>query len=162
MIRTSTLRNMPVICCKKQIGLLQSITLDTAQKRVQALVVSCGMRGKRMVLREHVQAIADGFILTDRIERMRRMDEQTPSRFVRDTTGMLAGYITDYAVDERTLEVLAVEVMPGYWPSESRKRIWVSDYGGMNEPQGDLIVPVSSLQRADCFEGGNLTCAYPP
>ena len=45
----SALRNLPVICENKRLGLLQSISLDPAQKRVSALIVSCGMRGKRVV-----------------------------------------------------------------------------------------------------------------
>ena len=69
MVRMSALRNVPVICHSRQIGLLQSISLDAARKRVHALVVSCGMRGKRVVLGQHVQAIADGFILADQDEK---------------------------------------------------------------------------------------------
>lgn len=143
MVRMSALRNVPVICQSRQIGLLQSITLDAARKRVQALVVSCGMRGKRVVLRPHVQAIGGGFILADQIQKYRRMDENAGSPFVRDTTGMLAGRVTDYAVDERSLEILAVEIMPGYWPASSRQRFWVFAYHSAEDPDGGLIVPAS-------------------
>ena len=141
MVRMSALRNTPVICRGRQIGLLQSISLDAARKRVRALIVSCGMRGKRVVLRQNVQAIADGFILADRTEKYKRIDEKTGSPFVRDTTGMLSGCVTDYAVDEGTLEILAVEIMPGYWPASSRKRLWAFSYHCVEAPDGDLIVP---------------------
>ena len=143
MIRMSALRNTPVICCSRQIGLLQSISLDEARKRVHALVVSCGMRGKRVVLREHVQAIADGFILADQADKYKRIYEKAGSPFVRDTTGMLAGCVTDYAVDEGTLEILAVEIMPGYWPPASRQRLWAFAYHRSEDPDGGLIVPAS-------------------
>ena len=73
MVRMSILRNYPVICDKKQLGLLQSISLDTAQKRVCALIVSCGMRGKRLILPEHVLSIADGFILAERVEKYNQL-----------------------------------------------------------------------------------------
>ena len=141
MVRMSALRNYPVICCSRQIGLLQSVSLDRARKRVHALVVSCGMRGKRVVLGQHVQAIADGFILAEQTEKYRRIDERADSPFVRDTTGMLCGCVTDYAVDERTLEILAVEILPGYWPRASRQRLWAFAYHSAEAPDGDLIVP---------------------
>ena len=69
MVRMSALRNLPVICENKRLGLLQSISLDPAQKRVSALIVSCGMRGKRVVPAEDVLALADGFILSRRAVR---------------------------------------------------------------------------------------------
>ncbi|MGN0775144.1 MAG: hypothetical protein ACI4MM_00560 [Candidatus Ventricola sp.] len=139
----SALRNYPVICCSRQIGLLQSISLDAARKRVHALVVSCGMRGKRVVLGQHVQAIADGFILAGQTEKYKRFYEKAGSPFVRDTTGMLAGCVTDYAVDEKTLDILAAEIMPGYWPRASRQRFWAFAYHSADDPDGDLIVPAS-------------------
>ena len=139
MVRMSALRNTPVICHSRQIGLLQSISLDAARKRVHALVVSCGMRGKRVVLGQHVQAIADGFILADQDDKYKRIYERAGSPFVRDTTGMLAGCVTDYAVDEQTLEILAAEIMPGYWPA----RFWAFAYHSADDPDGGLIVPAS-------------------
>ena len=143
MVRMSALRNVPVICHSRQIGLLQSISLDAARKRVHALVVSCGMRGKRVVLGHHVQAIADGFILADQDEKYKRIYERACSPFVRDTTGMLAGCVTDYAVDEQTLEILAAEIMPGYWPASSRQRFWAFAYHSADDPDEGLIVPAS-------------------
>ena len=143
MIRMSALRNTPVICCSRQIGLLQSISLDAARKRVHALVVSCGMRGKRVVLGQHVQAIGDGFILADQAEKYKRIYEKADSPFVRDTTGMLTGCVTDYAVDEKTLDILAVEIMPGYWPASSRQRFWAFAYYIADGTDGSLIVPAS-------------------
>ena len=63
MVRMSALRNMPVILGKVRLGLVQSVGLDEARKRVQALIVSCGIRGKRVILPESVLSIGDGFIL---------------------------------------------------------------------------------------------------
>ena len=162
MIRMSALRNDPVICCNRQIGLLQSISLDAARKRVNALVVACGIRGKRVVLPQQVSAIADGFILADQVERYARDRETAVSPFVRDTTGLLAGCATDYAIDERTLRVLAVEIMPGYWPARSRRRIWVYAYRSADGENGDLIVPASLGSELMFSRGGETRCAYPP
>ena len=50
MVRMSALRNMPVILGKVRLGLVQSVGLEEARKRVQALIVSCGIRGKRVIL----------------------------------------------------------------------------------------------------------------
>lgn len=143
LVRMSALRNYPVISGNRQIGLLQSVSLDAAQKRVCALIVSCGMRGKRIVLPQSVQSIADGFILAQRVEKYKRAYETAPSLFVRDTTGLLAGRIIDYAIDEESLGIQAIEVMPGYWPCEQRIRIWVYAYTRPDECAGELIVPAS-------------------
>lgn len=162
MIRMSALRNYPVICCKRQIGLLQNVTLDPARKRVCALVVSCGIRGKRVVTAQQVQAIADGFILAGQAEKYKRTYEAALSPFVRDTTGLLAGCVTDYALDERTLSVLAVEMMPGYWPVSSRQKIWIYAYTCTDGPKGGLTVPASLGSELIFSREGNERCAYPP
>jgi len=57
LIRMSILRNFSVICGHRQIGLLQNASLDEAQKQVLALIVSCGIRGKRVILPESIEAI---------------------------------------------------------------------------------------------------------
>ena len=86
MVRMSALRNRPVVCGNKRLGLLQSVSLDSAQKRVRALIVSCGVFGKRVVPGQDVLAIADGFILASGVQRYRRVFETPPCAFVRDTT----------------------------------------------------------------------------
>lgn len=136
----SILRNYPVICHEKRLGLLQNISLDTAQKRVLALIISCGMRGKRVILSQDVLSVADGFILADKAEKYKKALEKTPCTFVRDTTGLLCGRVTDYAIDENTLCVRAIEVIPGYWPNERRARIWMYDYARA-ERASELTVP---------------------
>lgn len=141
MVRMSALRNLPVICENKRLGLLQSISLDPAQKRVSALIVSCGMRGKRVVPAEDVLALADDFILSRQAVRYRRSFETPLCVFVRDTTGLLAGRVTDYAIDEATLQIEAIEVMPGYTPSERRKRLWMFDYVHRDERALELTIP---------------------
>ena len=89
-----------------------------------------------------MQAIADGFILVHQTEKYKRGYEKAISPFARDTTGLLAGCVTDYALDEKTLDVLAAEIMPGYWPAENRRRIWTFSYRNAQEANGDLIIPV--------------------
>ena len=91
MVRLSALRNMPVIQGKQRLGLLQSVSLDEARKRVRALIVSCGIRGKRVIPPDCVQSIGDGFILAEASRRYHRSDEPSPCPFVRDSAGLLVG-----------------------------------------------------------------------
>ena len=159
MIRMSALRNVPVICGEKQLGLLQAVSLDEAQKRVCALIISCGLRSKRMVLPEAVLSIADGFILAKRAEKYRRSMEKTPCAFVRDSTGLLCGRVTDYALDE-SLNVQAVEIMPGYWPSERRSRIWAFTWHRTDDEA--LSVPACLGSERIVAREGSEPCACPP
>lgn len=162
MVRMSILRNIPVICENKQLGLLQSISLDSAQKRVLALIVSCGMRGKRVVLPEHVLSIADGFILADEVQKYKRAYETQLCSFVRDTTGLLCGRVGDYALCEETLCVAAIELIPGYLPGESRNRIWLFVYERPNEEAGELLVPISLGSELILSKEEVKSCVYPP
>lgn len=155
----SVLRNYPVICHEKQLGLLQSISLDTAQKRVCALIVSCGMRGKRVVLPEDVLSVADGFILARQAGKYKRRFEAPTCRFARDTSGLLTGRVTDYAIDERTLEIAAIEIMPGYLPAERRALLWTYAYARADERKLELTIPAClGSELIDSREG--TSCAY--
>ena len=77
----SILRNFSVICGHRQIGLLQNASLDEAQKQVLALIVSCGIRGKRVILPESIEAIGRGFIIARdvRLTIARRKRRSAPS-----------------------------------------------------------------------------------
>lgn len=158
----SILRNYPVICGKKQLGLLQSVSLDPAQKRVCALIVSCGMRGKRVVLPEDVVSIADGFLLVRQADKYRRAMETAPCVFVRDSTGLLCGRVTDYAIDEATLAIQAIEMIPGYLPGERRCRLWIYAYVRADEDAGELSVPACLGSELIFSREGTETCACPP
>lgn len=126
------LRNYPVVQKERQVGLLQSIRFDAARKRVCALVVSCGMHGKRIVPAEYILVIADSFILIDGMERFRRANQQETWPFIRDTTGLLIGRTSDYAIDRQTLEVCAIECILGYGFKERTCRIWIYEYAVAN------------------------------
>ena len=65
----SILRNFPVVLGQRQIGLLQSVSLNEAQNQVLALIVSCGIRGKRVILPESVEAIGKGFVVVRGVQR---------------------------------------------------------------------------------------------
>lgn len=142
MMRVSVLRNSPVICQGKQIGLLQNVNLDMAQKRVDALVISCGIRGKKIAYTDDVKSIADGFILVNSIDKFRRSHKQSLHTFVRDSLGLLTGRVTDYAVSKDGMRIIAVEIRLGYFLPERKIRIWVYDYS-YNELTGEMIVPSS-------------------
>jgi len=143
MIRMNSLRNLPVICNGKQIGLMQEITLDDKQKQVNSLVVSCGIRGKRIIARNQIVSIANGFILAKNAEKYRYISGTNTYRFVRDTTGLLTGRIIDYALDRNTLQVYAIEIQTGYVKHSMHRKIWVYDYGQCRENRYELIIPAS-------------------
>jgi len=143
VIRMSAIRNLPVICEEKQIGLLHSVVLDEAQRSIRVLIVSCGLRGKRIVLRGDVLALSDGFILVARSQRYRRAAEKQGCLFVRDTTGLLVGRIADAALDERTLEVAAILVATGVLPPGRSGGIWAFAYVCTDERTLEVTVPVS-------------------
>lgn len=143
MIRLSVLRNCPVICREQRIGLLQSAALDDERKRVRALIISCGLRGKRMIPMRAVSAFADGFILVTDVCKCSRLAEEHGACFVRDTDGLLSGCVTDYAFDEEKNSILAIEVMTGYSLNEFRRRIWVYEYHLKAGSKNELIIPAS-------------------
>ncbi len=161
MIRMSILRNLPVICGHRQIGLLQNASLNDAQNQVLALIVSCGIRGKRIILPENIEAIGQTFIMARNVQRYKRTQETTPCRFVRDTSGLLCGRVTDYAIDEKTFAVQAVEMIPGYLDQERRRRLWVFAYQRSENHAEELVVPACLGSGLIFAREGNEECAYP-
>jgi len=154
MIRMSALRNRPVVLSNRQIGYLQTAILDHAQKRVQALIVSRGIQGKCIVLPEQVCHMTDCCILIDGMKKYERMSEKRPCRFAVDTTGRLVGRITDYAVSPKRLEIIAVEIMPGYMPPELSVRIWIYEYQRAANAAHTLTIPaLNSYEPTYSWEG---------
>lgn len=154
------LRNIPVICGDRQIGLFQSVCFDKTRKRVCAFVISGGLCGKRIVPIQHVRMVGREFILIDGWSRYSRMDGQQASLFVRDTTGLLVGRITDYAVDQESMEILAIEFLSGYHPEAIHRREWMYAYS-FSEDADAWIVPVIPHSQPCISEEGNETCECP-
>jgi len=150
LIRFSMLRNCPVICQSKKAGLLQSAYMDEAKKQVTALIVSCGFTGKRIVPAQSILSIADGFILADKAMRFHKQKDICFWPMIRDTSGLLAGRVTDYAIDEDTLCVCAIEMIPGYLPFEYRKKIWVYEYSKANDAGNELVIPAGIGNEPIC------------
>lgn len=159
LVRLSALRNVPVILGERQIGLFQHACLDKAQKRVGALIVSGGMRGKRIVPAAHVRVLTKEFILIDGWTKHRQGNKQNDPSFVRDNTGLLVGRVADYAIDEKTLEVLAFELMLGYLPAQRRGKIWMFTYDVSGT---DLSVPIILYSEPSFSREGNEACGCPP
>ena len=162
MIRLSVLRNLPVICGHRQIGLLQNASLNEAQNQVLALIVSCGIRGKRVILPESVEAIGKGFVVVRGVQRYKRKYEAAPCSFVRDTSGLLCGRVTDYALDDETFAVQAFEMSPGYLGKARRTRLWIYDYRRSESHAEELIIPALLGHELTFAREGNEECAYPP
>ena len=155
------LRTTPVIQGERQIGYFQGICFDQARKRVRAFVISSGMYGKRIVEAQHIQMITDKFILVNGWSKYSRTDKQQTSLFVRDTSGLLVGRVTDYAIDETTLEVMAIEIVSGYLPRETRIRDWIYTYV-FSENSGELCIPVILRSQQHFCREGFEACGYPP
>ena len=162
LIRVSILRNYPVICNHRQIGLMQGVSLNEAQNQVRALIVSCGIRGKKLILPKDIVAFGEGFILVDKASIYARSYESSPSVFVRDTTGLLCGRVTDYAMNESTLEIEAVEMIPGYIGRERRFRVWVYAYVPAEHRNLELVIPACIGNELRLKREGNEACAYRP
>ena len=135
------IRNYPVICKNKRVGLLLGMSLDLRAKRVTDLIISCGLRGKRMVQSSSVETIADGFILIRDMHLHTPIQEYTDTGFVFDTTGLFVGRIVDLAVDESSMSIQALEICTGYWPGLFSKRIWVFEFE--QKDHGEVIVSAS-------------------
>ena len=154
MIRMSALRNRPVVLLNRQIGYFQSLFLDQAQKRVRALIVSRGIKGKCAVLPEQVSHVSDCCIQIDGFEKYQGIDECLLCRFAVDTTGSLVGKVMDYAIDPVSMDVCAVEIMPGYLPPESGIRIWVYDYRKTENAAQTITIPaISGYEPTLLWEG---------
>lgn len=117
------------------------MSLHDDAKQVSELIVACGLRGKRIVPRGSIQSVADGFVLVKDTLRCKCAHPPAKSMFAHDANGLLLGYVTDYAIDEHTMQVQAIEVLTGYLPGKYTKRIWVFDYECRN--QEEVIVPAS-------------------
>lgn len=161
LIRMSMLRNVPVVLGEQRVGLLQSVCFDKAHKRICALIVSGGVHGKRIVQVQHVRMITQDFILIDQWSKHSRSDKQQISLFVRDTTGLLIGRVTDYAIEKETMNIRAVEIVPGYLPQELRKRTWIYEYA-FSDHSDEISIP-DILCSGPCFsKEGNIACECPP
>lgn len=162
MIRMSILRNFPVVCGHRQIGLLQSVSLNEAQNQVLALIVSCGIRGKRIVEPGSIEAVGKSFIVARVVQRYKRTRETVPCSFIRDSSGLLCGRVTDYALDEKTFSVQAVEMSAGYIGKMRRTRLWIYDYRRSENHAEELIIPARLGHELTFAREGNEECAYPP
>ena len=149
MIRMSMLRNCPVLCQEKQIGLLQNIRLDSVQNAVHSLIVGGGFKGKRIVKKEQILCLQRDYILILGSDRYNKGQGQQSARFVRDSSGVLCGRITDYMLDEKTLCVKAFEIMCGYIPHTQRKRLWTFSWFTQNCCSDEIVVPNVFVRRAD-------------
>ena len=142
-------------------GLLQSVCFDQDRKRICALIVSSGVRGKKIVQTQHVQMLEKRFIMVDQWSKYRRSDQQQMALFVRDTTGLLVGRVTDYAIEEETMNILAVEMIPGYFPQAYRRRMWIHEYT-FSKGLDEICIP-DILHSWPCFSKEvDTTCECPP
>lgn len=137
----SVLRNRPVIYREKQIGLLQSIGLDTAQKTVQVLIIAGGFKGKQVVFADQIRSMTTDAVFVCDTYRYRKEYEPVRLRFVKDETGLLVGKITDYLIDEKTMNVAAFEMMRGFLTRDQREKIWVFSWSPGSIREDEIMIP---------------------
>lgn len=161
LIRASRLLNQSVICANKQAGFLQNIAFDKALKKVEFLIITRGIRGKCISPAGGISALSDEFILVTDIQKYSRRIEEKKPCFVRDTSGLLIGKTIDYAIDEHTMEVRAIEITRGYLPLERNKKVWLFTYTVNENESGELLVPpIHNIESSE--QRGGISCDYPP
>ena len=72
---------------------------------------------------------------------------------------MLVGRVTDYAIDTQTLDVLAIEMIPGYGPHEINSRIWVYGYSA-SERSDEIVIPDILPGKPSFSREGDGVCVY--
>lgn len=151
----NSLRNTPIIMENKRIGLLSGMIFDLRDKRAKDIVAACGLRGKRRIDCQHIMTLADGFILVDDTTRSRLQLNCSKKVFAFDTSGVLIGCISDYAIDESSMRIIAVEVTTGYYPGKYMRRIWVFDFEYINSEE--ILLPASiGYELMDLKKGENM------
>ena len=60
----------------------------------------------------------------------------------------------DYAIDEQTLAICAMEIIPGYLPFEYRRKLWVYEYSPSNDACSEAIIPAGLYQEPIRFAEG--------
>lgn len=141
MFRLSAIRNYPLICRKKRVGLLQDIGVNLESKEVTEWIVGCGFYGKRRILSDYIRSVSDGFVLLEDHAKCMAARDCVKTEFVFDTSGLLLGRVTDYMIDESTKCIQALEVITGYWPCRYTRRIWLFAYEYRGK--GEILVPAS-------------------
>lgn len=141
MFRVNAVRNVPVIMGNKRIGLMMGLHFDLHAKRATEMVVACGLRGKRRIECKYVTGITDEFILVDDTAKSAPERGRINKAFAFDTTGLLVGSVSDYAVDESSMSILASEVTTRYHPGTYSRQIWVFDYEYIKT--GEILLPAS-------------------
>jgi len=141
VFRLNAVRNLPVIMQSKRVGMLLGISVDLYTKQATDIIVACGLRGKRRIQCRYISAIAEGFILIDDTAHS-TVDHGGINRvFAFDTTGVLIGRASDYAIEESSMEIQAIEIITGYLPGIYPRKTWIFDYECIGT--GEILLPAS-------------------
>ena len=145
---SKSLMGMPVICSGKRLGRVSQISLADDLTKVKGLWIDCGLRGTRFIDGTQLDMLGEVAVLARESGKRSQCDERPMMRRALSTDGVRIGAITDAVIDEKTLEVKALELTQGYVDDllSGRRRIWqftvVKD--------GDVIID----QAAQRPEGG--------
>ena len=140
MIRISMLRNCPVFCCEKQVGLLHKVCISPEDNRIGALIVAGGFSGKRLVHAEQILSITQSIIrITGSLKYRREQDRENP-RFVCDSNELLLGKITDFMLCAETNAISAFQMVTGFITKQERKHIWICSWEYNPEINDSIMV----------------------
>ncbi len=144
---------MPVIVGGKRIGHVAYLTLDERLTRVTGLRIARGLRGNRFVSASSVSLLGDVAVLVTN-EGVRPSGERGLNlRRATTTDGQILGAITGAMIDERTLQVAALELTSGWWDDLARGRRYVY---GWTASQGENVILESDGERGSEHEERNI------
>ncbi len=109
-----------------------------------------------MISSSHVNAVADGFILVQDAQMRLPLQDCTETVFAFDTTGLLVGRVIDWAIDESSMTVQALEIVTGYLPGMYTKRIWIFEYECKRD--GEIIIPASFVSGLTTIVKEEVAC----
>lgn len=140
MIRISMLRNCPVFCGERQVGLLHKVCISPKTNAVGSLVVAGGFAGKRLVSAAQILSITRSAIqISGSLKYCKELDLENP-RFVCDSNELLLGKITDCMLCAETNAISAFQMVAGFLTALERKRIWLYSWEYSTDLTDSIIV----------------------
>ncbi len=144
---------MPVILNGKRIGHVACLTLDEGLTKVTGLRIARGLRGNRFIPSSAVGLLGDVAVLVKEDGVRPGGERGLNLRRATTTDGQILGAITGVLIDERTLNVAALELSSGWWEDLVRGRRFVN---GWTACQGENVILEFDGERGSEHEERNL------
>ena len=144
---------MPVILAGKRVGHVACLTLDEGLTRVTGLRVARGLRGNRFISAGSVSLLGDVAVLVADQGVRPGGERGLNLRRATTTDGQILGAITGALIDERTLQVTALELSSGWWDDLARGRRYVY---GWTASSGENVILECDGERGNEREERNV------